>query len=470
MVFSSPMFLFMFLPIVLAAYYLSPKKFQNLILTLASLYFYSFGEKYLVLVMLLSIVVDYYCAILIDNGKKKLGIYISVFSNLSILGFFKYFNFTFENFNLLLEYCNIHSATLSHLPHIALPIGISFYIFQTLSYTIDVYRGDVKANRNFIEFATFVTMFQQLVAGPIVRYIDIQNQIHNKDISILNFKIGMERFIVGLIKKLVIANTFARVADEIFKNDIDYLSTSFAWIGIISYTIQIYFDFSGYSDMAIGLGRMFGFDFLENFNYPYTSTSIKDFWRRWHISLSTWFRDYLYIPLGGNKMGSSRTYINLTIVFFATGLWHGASWNFVFWGMYHGLFIVIERVGFEKILDKLWKPIQHIYTLFVVIIGWVFFRSDTLDYAFKYLNKMFVFNNGNETLNSYLNFFDINNEFYFILLIAILFSMPVYKYIDAILSRKQATIARPLVFISLLFISIIYLAADTYNPFIYFKF
>jgi alginate O-acetyltransferase complex protein AlgI len=269
---------------------------------------------------------------------------------------------------------------------------------------------------------------------------------------------------------MIIANTFAKIADEVFKHNIDDLSTSFAWIGIISYTIQIYFDFSGYSDMAIGLAKMFGFNFLENFNYPYISKSIKEFWRRWHISLSSWFRDYLYISLGGNKISKSRTYLNLFIVFFATGLWHGASWNFVVWGLFHGFFIVFERIGFDKILTKFWTPIQHFYTLLIVIIGWVFFRSDNLESAVLFIKKMFIYSDGDEYLNSYLTYFNINNELYFTFFMALLFSLPSYKYFDSFLSKKNTTILRPIIFILLLFISITYLASGTYNPFIYYKF
>lgn len=470
MVFSSPVFLFMFLPIVLTLYFLVPKKFQNLILTIASLYFYAFGEKFLVIIMALSTVVGFYSGTLIEQGKAKLGLYLSIAVNLGFLGFFKYFNFTFDNFHSLIRLFGFESSFFDTLPHIALPIGISFYVFQTLSYTIDVYRGDVKANKNLIEFATYVTMFPQLVAGPIVRYIDIQAQIGNKELSYVNFRLGLERLIIGLTKKMIIANTFAAVADNVFNSKIDDLSTLSAWIGVLSYTIQIYFDFSGYSDMAIGLGKMFGFHFLENFNYPYISNSIKEFWRRWHISLSSWFRDYLYIPLGGNKKGRNRTYINLFIVFFVTGLWHGASWNFVVWGLFHGFFIIIERLGFDKILNRFWKPIQHIYTLLIVIIGWVFFRATDLHHAIRYLSTMFTNQHGNEATTSYLNYFYLNNEFFTLLLVAVLFSLPVFQYVNNFMNRKELTFIRPIIYLVLFIISLAYVAASSYNPFIYFKF
>ena len=470
MVFSSSYFLFMFLPLVFLLYYAAPSKFKNLILSIASIYFYAFGEKYLVLLMLTSAIVDYRCGILIEQGKKRLGLGISLTFNLLSLGFFKYFNFTFDNFKALLSLFDIHSPFFEKLPEIALPIGISFYTFQTMSYTIDVYRGEVKANRNFINFLAFVTMFPQLVAGPIVRYIDIHKQLNDKQISLLNFKLGSERFIVGLAKKMLIANTFASIADEIFSQNIDNISSLYAWLGIFAYAIQIYFDFSGYSDMAIGLGRMMGFTFLENFNYPYISRSIQEFWRRWHISLSTWFRDYLYIPLGGNRKGKSRTYINLFIVFFVTGLWHGASWNFIFWGLFHGLFLIIERLGFDKILAKLWKPLQHIYTLLIVLIGWVYFRAPDLKYGNEYVSKMFNFSNGNISILEKINFLTISYDTLFFGLMAIMFSIPVYKYIDNLLNRKMFLFVRPVIFILLFFLCIIYVAADSYNPFIYFKF
>ena len=470
MVFSSAYFLFMFLPLVFLLYYSVPSKYKNLILSIASIYFYAFGEKYLVILMISSAVVDYRCGILIENGKRKLGLRISLAFNLLSLGFFKYFNFTFENFQALLDFFDVHSTFIEKLPVIALPIGISFYTFQTLSYTIDVYRGDVKANRNFINFLSFVTMFPQLVAGPIVRYIDVHNQLNNKQISLHNFALGSERFIIGLTKKMLIANTFASVADEVFFYQVDDLSTLYAWLGVLAYSIQIYFDFSGYSDMAIGLGRMMGFNFLENFNYPYISTSIKDFWRRWHISLSTWFRDYLYIPLGGNKKGNYRTYFNLFVVFFVTGLWHGASWNFIVWGLFHGMFLIIERLGFDKILEKLWKPFQHLYTLSIVIIGWVFFRSPDLKYAIKYIGKLFNFSEGNKIVIDAIDIISIGNDTYFFGFFAILFAVPVYRYFDLLLNRKQFQFIRPVVFILLFFICIIYVAADSYNPFIYFKF
>jgi alginate O-acetyltransferase complex protein AlgI len=470
MVFSGAYFLLLFLPLVLLLYFIVPKKFRNLVILLASIYFYSFGEKFLVLVMLFSTFVDYKCGILIENGKRKLGLRLSILTNLLTLGIFKYFNFAIDNVQALLTGLGFDAESFNDVTEIALPLGISFYVFQTMSYTIDVYRGNVKANRNILEFATYVTMFPQLVAGPIIRYIDVQKEIANRTITVLGFSKGLERFAIGLTKKMIIANTFAGLADSIFNETGGEFSTLNAWIGIVAYAFQIYYDFSGYSDMAIGLGRMFGFNFLENFNYPYISKSIQEFWRRWHISLSTWFRDYLYIPLGGNRKGKYRTYVNLFIVFFITGLWHGASWNFVLWGLFHGAFIIIERVGFDKILSKLWAPIQHFYTLFVVLIGWVLFRAEDLGATFSYLKTMFVYTEGNQTINEFISYFNYNTELYLVAVLAFVFSLPVYPIVERNCTSSKFLIFRYSSVIAMLVICIIYIAAGSYNPFIYFRF
>lgn len=470
MVFSSTIFLFFFLPLVLILYYLTPKKRKNFILLLVSLLFYTWGEEEIVLVVLASTFIDFSCGLLIEKGKKNLGLAISLVTNLSFLFFFKYFNFAFDNFAYITSKLGLGSSTVSDLPNIALPIGISFYTFQTLSYTIDVYRGNVKANRNFVDFAAYVTMFPQLVAGPIVRYADINKQLRNKSISFDNFSFGIQRFIIGLAKKVLIANTFAEIADSVFSQNINSLSTEYAWVGILAYSFQIYFDFSGYSDMAIGLGRMFGFTFLENFNYPYISKSIKEFWRRWHISLSSWFRDYIYISLGGNRLSNLRTYLNLFIVFFVTGLWHGSSWNFVIWGLFHGIFIVIERLGFDKVLKKLWIPFQHLYTLLVVVIGWVFFRADDIYQAKAIFKKMFIYSSGDEYLVSYLNYFHLNLHTLFFLFTAIIFSMPVFdSFYKKIVDFKLFWVYS-IILIALMVGSIFYIGAESYNPFIYFRF
>lgn len=473
MIFSSVIFLFLFLPVFLALYFISPIKYRNVTLLLFSILFYSWGEKLIVFVMLGSTVLDFFAAQIIESGKKKIGLFISILANLGFLFFFKYSNFTFDNFNLLLDKLGLYSEALSNLPKIALPIGISFYTFQTLSYSIDVYRGNIKANRSFIDFATYVTMFPQLVAGPIIRYADIYTDLKERVTTSTDFAIGCERFIVGLAKKVLLANTFAYVADQIFGLPNYSLSSPIAWLGIICYSFQIYYDFSGYSDMAIGLGRILGFKFLENFQYPYISQSIKEFWRRWHISLSHWFRDYVYISLGGNRKGPFRTYLNLGIVFFVTGLWHGASWNFVVWGFIHGFFLIIERMGFDKVLEKLWKPVRHFYALFIAVNAWVFFRADDLPSAIDYFSAMYGLNGANQSLVSVSRY--INVESLLMTIFAIIFASPLYLRLKSYLeSRESSSIIFTSVFVvSLLFIfilSIIYVSASSYNPFIYFRF
>jgi len=470
MVFSSAYFIFLFLPLVLLLYFIVPKKYKNLVILLASIFFYAYGEKLLVLVMVFSTIVDYKCGHLIEQGNRKLGLRLSIITNLLTLGVFKYFNFAIENIQNTIETLGFNPQVMDGAPSIILPMGISFYVFQTMSYTIDVYRGDVKASKNFLEFAAYVTMFPQLVAGPIIRYIDVQKELVNRSVTINGFTQGLERFSIGLAKKMLLANTFASVADSIFSESDGNVSTLYAWIGIFAYAFQIYFDFSGYSDMAIGLGKMFGFNFLENFNYPYISKSIKEFWRRWHISLSTWFRDYLYIPLGGNRKGKYRNYLNLFIVFFITGLWHGASWNFVVWGLFHGVFIVIEKIGFERILEKIWKPFQHLYTLLIVLIGWVFFRAENIPEAINYLNRMFVYHEGNISTNNFVAYFNFNYELIITTIIALIFSMPVYPYLESRFKNPTFLVIKYVSITTLLLISIIYVAADSYNPFIYFRF
>ncbi|MFC4723068.1 MBOAT family O-acyltransferase [Geojedonia litorea] len=339
-----------------------------------------------------------------------------------------------------------------------------------MSYTIDVYLRKVKATRNFINFATYVTFFPQLIAGPIVRYKIIENQLVSRNTTTKQFSEGVERFIIGLSKKMIIANNCAFLADNIFSLHNSDLSAYLAWIGVIAYGFQIYFDFSGYSDMAIGLGKMFGFDFPENFNYPYISQSIREFWRRWHITLSNWFKDYVYISLGGNRKGVKITYINLLVVFFITGLWHGANWTFIAWGLFHGFFIIVERIGFDKILEKLPKVISHLYLLLVVSISWVFFRSENITDALNYIQSMFSFN-----LTTNLDFmkFLISKEIMFVLILATVFSTPVYKRFDSLMSfLNPKTFAgfKMFALMTLLVICFFYVATDAYNPFIYFRF
>ncbi len=461
MVFSTPIFLFLFLPAVLVLNYIIPKKYiaaKNVVLLIASLFFYAWGEPKNVLLMLLSIAVNYVCGLLLgrfdsDEKKRKVVLWVSVVFNLGLLFFFKYFNF----------------VTGGLFPVIKLPIGISFFTFQIMSYTIDVYRRSVEPQKNLVKLALYISLFPQLIAGPIVRYIDVEKQLTYRECTAEKTARGMIRFSMGLAKKVIVSNTVAAICDGIFGST-NTVPAFTAWVGVICYALQIYFDFSGYSDMAIGMGHMLGFDFLENFNYPYVSCSVQEFWRRWHISLSSWFRDYLYIPLGGNRRGKVRTYINLIIVFACTGLWHGASFSFIVWGLWHGLFLVIERLGFKKVLDKLPKFIGWIYTMLVVLVGWVFFRADTLPAAMKYLGEMFSFTGG--VSNGMAQF---DNLSFIITVIAIVLCTPVYQFLKGKLEKteggkKAAFVIGAVLATGLFILSVIFLTGSGYNPFIYFRF
>lgn len=475
MLFTSVIFLCLFLPLVLLGNHFMPKKYKNLFLLISNVIFYSWGEYLLVGIMFLSIYVNWKGSLMIQNGNRKGGVFLAFFVSISLLVFYKYANFILENVGNIFD---LFGVTFDKkIKGIALPLGISFYTFQVLSYTIDVYRGQIQANKSFVNFAAYVSLFPHLVAGPIVRYVNIDKQLEDRHVDKSKFTMGLERLILGLAKKMIIANTCASVADEVFSSSPEYITTGAAWIGIIAYSLQIYFDFSAYSDMAIGLAKMLGFNFLENFNYPYIASSIKDFWRRWHISLSTWFRDYLYIPLGGNRTSSSTMYRNLFIVFFATGLWHGASWNFIIWGLMHGVFLVAERLFLEKALEKVWKPIGHIYTLLVVMIGWVFFRAEDLPFALQYLEKMFVITTSGKDIVYYASYF-FNSQNVVIGLLGVLFSMPVFPYFQNKFKEINETgrfryaVQIPYYsgLIVLLYVVMMYLSIDTYNPFIYFRF
>ena len=461
MVFSTPIFLFLFLPAVLVLNYIIPKKYiaaKNVVLLIASLFFYAWGEPKNVLLMLLSIAVNYVCGLLLgrfdsDEKKRKVVLWASVVFNLGLLFFFKYFSF----------------VTGGLFPVIKLPIGISFFTFQIMSYTIDVYRRSVEPQKSLLKLALYISLFPQLIAGPIVRYIDVEKQLTYRECTAEKTARGMIRFSMGLSKKVIVSNTVAAICDGIFGST-NTVPAFTAWVGVICYALQIYFDFSGYSDMAIGMGHMLGFDFLENFNYPYVSCSVQEFWRRWHISLSSWFRDYLYIPLGGNRRGKVRTYINLIIVFACTGLWHGASFSFIVWGLWHGLFLVIERLGFKKALDKLPKFIGWIYTMLVVLVGWVFFRADTLSAAMKYLGEMFSFSGG--VANGMAQF---DNLSFIITAIALVLCTPVYQLVKGKLEKtevgkKAAFVIGAVLATGLFILSVIFLTGSGYNPFIYFRF
>ncbi|ALC88761.1 hypothetical protein AM500_02310 [Bacillus sp. FJAT-18017] len=473
MLFSSSIFLFAFLPIVLILYFISPRVLKNIILLAASLFFYAWGEPRYTIIMLISILINYLFALIVDK-KRENGTAVKwilgsmVVANLAILGFFKYANFFVDNLNGLL-------GTSINIPDIPLPIGISFYTFQAMSYVIDVYRKDGKVQKNPINMALYISLFPQLVAGPIVRYQTVADQINERRETIEKIAEGIKRFLIGLAKKMFLANNCGLIADQIFAQNPSEMSMGLAWFGIIAYALQIYFDFSGYSDMAIGLGKMFGFDFLENFNYPYISKSATEFWRRWHISLGSWFRDYVYIPLGGNRKGEARTYLNLLIVWFATGLWHGASWTFIAWGVYYGLLIMIEKAFLLKFLKRIPAILQHIYTLLIVLIGWVFFRSETFTYAFDYIKAMFGMNG--------VGMWDLKAEFYshehgVILLIAIIGATPLFKKLLDWLSSEYGnkavvagkSVALNTYYVALLVLSVIYVVSTTFNPFIYFRF
>jgi alginate O-acetyltransferase complex protein AlgI len=490
MVFSSLTFLFVFLPIFLLVFHLLNPKFKFYFLFLSSLLFYFWGENFRVWILLTTICLDYLLSLFIsgaftkeglkrlESGAKrtriqKIGLIISIISNIGFLAYFKYANFFVDNFLLFCRQAGLESLISENIIRVSLPLGISFYTFQSMSYIIDVYRGRVTANKKFINFASYVTMFPQLVAGPIVRYSDIEEQINDHNTTIDDFVSGIKRFIIGLFKKVIIANTMATVADKIFALPAGELTPILAWIGTLAYTLQIYYDFSGYSCMAIGLGKMIGFHFPENFNYPLISKSIREFWQRWHITLSTWFRDYLYIPLGGSKKGELITYRNLLIVFFICGLWHGASWNFIIWGLFLGTFMILERLPFIKSL-KAPGFLQHLYTLLIINIGWAFFRPNTLPESFNFLSVMFGKNASLSTWNSVLEIMQTNVVI--VLITGILFSMPAYQFFKSKYKLLSDSVKRGfdwgylIVLFSAFILCIMSLASGTYNPFIYFRF
>ncbi len=474
MLFSSSIFLFNFLPITLFIYYVflrNTKQLKNYFLLIMSLIFYAWGEPKFVIMLIFSIIINWFWGLLIDkkrNNKKicKLLIVLTLMSNLSVLLVFKYLGFLVTNLN------SIFSFNLT-VPQIALPIGISFFTFQAISYVIDVYRENGKVQKNILNVGLYLAFFPQLIAGPIVRYETIAEQINNRKENFEDFSKGTYRFLIGLFKKVLISNQMALVANIAF--DGNPTSVLLAWLCAIAYALQIYFDFSGYSDMAIGLGNMFGFKFEENFDYPYTSKSITEFWRRWHISLGTWFRDYVYIPLGGSRCKKSRAFFNIFIVWLLTGVWHGASWNFILWGLYFFVFLILEKSILKnnlKNLDSLasWKKLLlHLYTLIVVLIGWVLFRTTTLTGCFAYLKAMFGLNS--------LPLIDVNftrhlSEKLVYLIAGIIFSIPTYKYLSGFIDRhkKISYIVSPALMTFLFLITISFLVKGTYNPFIYFNF
>lgn len=455
MVFSSLLFLFFYLPAVLLVYYLVPGKWRNLWLFAVNLVFYGWGEPVYVLLMVFSIAVNYAAGRLVTAHRRKgrLILALNAVINLGLLFFFKYYDFLAGTFGL-------------PVLGLSLPIGISFYTFQNMSYPIDVYRGDAEEQRSFIRYGTYVALFPQLIAGPIVRYKDIARQLTERKETLEQFASGALRFCAGLAKKVLLANNIGALWDVYKALDPASLSAADAWLGAVAFTFQIYFDFSGYSDMAIGLGRMLGFDFVENFNYPYISKSVTEFWRRWHISLSTWFRDYVYIPLGGNRKGKGRQLLNLLIVWCLTGIWHGASWNFLLWGLYYAILLILEKLFLYDRLRKAPAWVGHVYALILVIIGWVLFSVEDLPSCALYLRSMFFGGGGliSGTTLYYLRSFGPS------LVIMVFAATPLPKKIFERLPEGAGRILRPVLTLCGLLLSTAYLVDSSYNPFLYFRF
>lgn len=466
MVFSSTIFLCVYLPLVLLGYYICPKKGKNLFLLIVSLIFYAWGEPKYVFLMIFSILVNYVFGLLMDKHREnkkrlKLMLVISIIIDLGLLSVFKYTDFIITNIN------SVFGAGFDLL-NIALPIGISFYTFQAMSYTIDVYRDDVRVQRNLIDFGMYITMFPQLIAGPIVRYTDVQDQLAERNVTTADFSEGIMRFVVGLGKKVLLANQMGAVWTQIYALGGD-ISALMAWTGAAAYTFQIYFDFSGYSDMAIGLGRMFGFKFPENFRYPYESVSITDFWRRWHITLSTWFKEYLYIPLGGNRRGLARQALNLLIVWTLTGFWHGAGWNFVMWGLYYFAILFIEKLFLLKALDKLPRLFRHAYALLLIVIGWVIFASDDVSVMLPYLGSMFGANGALGGMDVYTL---LTRAALMVICCVASTELPKRLFVTAAgkMNEKAAFTVKSVLTLALLALSVVFLIGDSYNPFLYFRF
>ena len=483
MLFSEPVFLFTFLPILLLVYFCTPQGLRNILLLCASILFYAWGEKVFVLVILASIAFNYLLALALgrapSRGRANALLAIAVSCNLALLIACKYAAFLVANVNDLLLLLRLSPMAI---PSVHLPLGVSFFTFQAMSYVVDVYRGEVKPQRNLVDFALYIALFPRLIAGPIVRYQDIEAELASRRITRAGFADGIRRFVGGLGKKVILADSVALVADRIFAASGHHLSAGAAWLGAVSYTLQIYFDFSGYSDMAIGLGRMFGFSLPENFNYPYTARSLTEFWRRWHMSLSTWFRDYLYIPLGGNRCKPARVYANLVTVFLLCGLWHGASWTFVVWGLFHGGFLLLERAGMTNWITSRPGPLKHVYLLLIVTVGWVFFRCDTLGSAVEFLKAMAGFSAGSEV--TYTAGLYLNAELALVLAVGVIGSTRVLAPLGrglALLTGGVAASFRAvwgmfvqfaaLTCLSLIFLySVMLMAAHTYSPFLYVHF
>jgi alginate O-acetyltransferase complex protein AlgI len=501
MVFASPIFLFCFLPLVLCLAFVTPSRLRNLVLLLVSLVFYAWGEtKFLPLVLGL-VVINWIFGLLIDatesDRRRKFIVTCSVVVTMSALIIFKYADFVVDNFNVALSTVGISPLAQ---PHIALPLGISFFSFHLLSYVIDIYRGVAKSQRNPIDFGLYITFFPQLIAGPIIRYHDVQDQLTKRIVTSEKIASGLERFVLGMTKKIVVANPLGQVADRIFVLSSDDLSTTVAWLGLACYAFQLYFDFSGYSDIAIGLGRIFGFEYLENFNYPFVSRSISEFWRRWHISLSNWFRDYLYLPLvmhAARKNPQEKWLakdqfddkLQLATVFLLCGIWHGASWTFVVWGGIHGIFLALERGRFGDIVRGLPAPFAHIYVLAVILSAWVFFRADTLTHAFAFLHAMVGHSGSTSEIWPVAAFVD--RRVWILLFVSVIGATPAFSWLARDWRQRAAQsfgqiganpadrsagveailrMVRPPILLAMFVLSACFIAGETYNPFIYFRF
>ncbi len=463
MLFTSISFLYYFLPTIIILYFITPKKYRNYILLIFSIIFYMYGEPKYVILMLVEILVAYFGALLIDKYKSKEIFLITIIIHIGLLCVFKYTDLFIGTIN------SIFKTNISFL-NIALPIGISFYTFQILSYVIDVYRGKVKVQKNILKLATYVSLFPQLIAGPIVRYETICDELDNRDETIEKFSLGVRRFIIGLAKKVLIANMLGELCTKF--SLVDERSVLFYWIFAISYMLQVYFDFSAYSDMAIGLGKMFGFTFLENFNYPFISKSITEFWRRWHISLSSWFKDYVYIPLGGSRKGTLKLVRNILIVWFLTGIWHGAAYNFILWGLFIGVFLVIEKLWLSKYISKLPKFLRNIYVLFIIMISFIMFNAGSINEAFFNIKGLFGLNK-EVFINNYTIYY--LKSYLIVLIIAIFGATPLFKNIIEKLKKSKClnkiiNVLEPIFLVILLLLVTAYLIDSSYNPFLYFRF
>jgi alginate O-acetyltransferase complex protein AlgI len=493
LLFTEPTFLFLFLPVLLTLYFAGDLArgfrsggrphgaYGNWLLLAASVLFYAKGGGAFTWLMLGSIAFNYWMAIAVDRARAssetraRTLLAVAVAVNLAVLGVFKYANFFADNVNTLFLALRVTPVAV---PRVLLPIGISFFTFHAISYVVDVYRRDASAQKSPVHAALYLLLFPQLIAGPIIRYRDIADQLARRAVALDDLADGVRRFVIGLGKKVLVANVVAVPADQMFGLPAGELNAAHAWLGLVCYTLQIYFDFSGYSDMAIGLGRMFGFRFPENFRWPYVADTVQEFWRRWHISLSSWFRDYLYVPLGGNRVSPGRTYVNLVTVFFLCGLWHGASWNFVIWGLFHGFFLVIERLGIAGVMKRLWPPVRHAYLMLVVMIGWVFFRADSLGDAIGFLRAMFGLGGVDPT--PYALGWYLTNDVVFALIAGAIGSAPLVPALARWRARSGSDLARlravvldacsAAALVAIFFASVLQMAARSYNPFIYFRF